>query len=353
MCVILSMHASIAAQQHRAHWPTLNRQPGRKLIRMLIPALCAWTEQAPYSNEPDHVLPPLACGFLRAIVAGPELELLSALVHSQKLAEVYMPELEEVKTRLNLSRPFEDLPTKNHYSHAQRDAGSVQVVHPTARVWVAECVRSENQHDNGSVRTIWHEHAADYNSRVQMSLSALPGVDWARYSSVTPGTAKGGWDLLSDDGLPYPTQQQNGNAPSAPSLSLLTDSSGFGGRYIAAASAEALSRHALLPAPEQRRQSTSHQVLQLAQRPLYPKFDATPARPIDYGFTRSNGAPSAAADQRLPDGQVRPLLSTLVSGPAVIAGLAGQVSMHIRILLSVAQLKVSLLPQHWSTWWAN
>ena len=39
-----------------------------------------------------------------------------------------MPELEEVKTRLNLSRPFEELPTKSHYSHAQRDAGSVQVV---------------------------------------------------------------------------------------------------------------------------------------------------------------------------------------------------------------------------------
>jgi hypothetical protein len=44
----------------------------------------------------------------------------------QKLAEVYMPELEQVKTRLNLSRPFEELPTRNHYSHAQRDAGSVQ-----------------------------------------------------------------------------------------------------------------------------------------------------------------------------------------------------------------------------------
>ena len=41
-----------------------------------------------------------------------------------------MPELEEVKTRLNFSRPFEELPTKNHYSHAQRDAGSVQVAHP-------------------------------------------------------------------------------------------------------------------------------------------------------------------------------------------------------------------------------
>ena len=38
-----------------------------------------------------------------------------------------MPELEEVKTRLNLSRPFEELPTRNHYSHAQRDVGSVQV----------------------------------------------------------------------------------------------------------------------------------------------------------------------------------------------------------------------------------
>jgi len=50
--------------------------------------------------------------------------------HSQKLAEVYMPELEEVKTRLNLSRPFEELPTKSHYSHAQRDAGSVQVCTP-------------------------------------------------------------------------------------------------------------------------------------------------------------------------------------------------------------------------------
>ena len=41
-----------------------------------------------------------------------------------------MPELEQVKTRLNLSRPFEELPTRNHYSHAQRDAGSVQ-----ARTW--------------------------------------------------------------------------------------------------------------------------------------------------------------------------------------------------------------------------
>ena len=143
-----------------------------------------------------------------------------------------------------------------------------------------------------------------------MSLSALPGVDWARYSSVTPGTANGGWDLLSGDGLPYATQQQNGSAPSAPSLSLLTDNGGFGGRYIPAASAEALSRHALLPAPEQRRQSTSHQVLQLAQRPLYPNFDATPARLIDYGFTRSDAVPSASAGQQMSAGQVRPMMTT-------------------------------------------
>ena len=132
-----------------------------------------------------------------------------------------------------------------------------------------------------------------------MSLSALPGVDWARYSSVTPATANGGWDLLSGDGLPYAPQQQNGNAPSAPSLSLLLDNGGSGGRYIPTASAAALSRHALLPAPEQRRQSTSHQVLQLAQRPLYPNFDATPARPIDYGFTRSDAVSAAQTDQVL------------------------------------------------------
>ena len=143
-----------------------------------------------------------------------------------------------------------------------------------------------------------------------MSLSALPGVDWARYSSTAPGTATGGWDLLSGDGLPSVARQQNGSAPSAPPLSLLTGSDGLGGRhYLPAASAEALSRHALLPAPEQRRQSTAHQVLQLAQRPLYPDFDATPARPIDFGFARSDASKADAIsappmDRQFPDMEV-------------------------------------------------
>ena len=131
-----------------------------------------------------------------------------------------------------------------------------------------------------------------------MSLSALPGVDWARYSTSASSAANGGaWDLLSGDGLPFPVVQQNsGGAPSAPLLSLLNGDGGAAGgrRYLPAASAEALSRHALLPAPEQRRQP-SQQALQLAQRPLYPDFDATPARPIDYGFTR--GGSSAAGEQ--------------------------------------------------------
>ena len=128
---------------------------------------------------------------------------------------------------------------------------------------------------------------------LQVSLSALPGVDWARYSSSAPSAATGGWDLLTGDGLPFPAQQNGGGGlPAAPPLSLLNNGGRSGGRrYLPAASAEALSRHALLPAPEQRRPP---QALQLAPRPLYPNFDATPARPIDYGFTRGTAAAGEA-----------------------------------------------------------
>ncbi len=137
---------------------------------------------------------------------------------------------------------------------------------------------------------------------LQVSLSALPGVDWARYSTSASSAANGGgWDLLSGDGLPFPVQQ-NGGTPSAPPLSLLNGNvgAGSGRQYLPAASAEALSRHALLPAPEQRRHSQPSQALQLAPRPLYPDFDATPARPIDYGFSRGGGSAAGEAPSAPP-----------------------------------------------------
>ena len=237
------------------------------------------------------------------------LESRSGAGRSQRLAQEYMPELEEVKTRLNLSRPFEDLPTKNHYSHAQRDASSVKV--RARQLCFANLVSTTHAWSDAELHTasVWNPNIAhlvpNLDHVVQMSLSALPGVDWARYSSATPGMANGGWDLLSGNGLPYPSQQVVSISPSAPPLSLLTSNGGLSSRYLPAASAEALSRHALLPAPEQRRQPAAHQVLQLAQRPLYPNFDATPARPIDYGFTRGDAAPSVpSADQQSSDIEV-------------------------------------------------
>lgn len=131
-----------------------------------------------------------------------------------------------------------------------------------------------------------------------MSLSALPGVDWARFTpTADSGAARyggggGGMDLLTGDGAPTGCYTQPGQRRQHQLQSLATYGSG-GGSGLPVASAEAMSRHSLLPMPEQR-QRQAHGLPQ-SQRPLYPEFDATPARRVQYGFSRSAGGASASA----------------------------------------------------------
>jgi hypothetical protein len=55
-----------------------------------------------------------------------------------------------------------------------------------------------------------------------------------------------------------------------------------------AASDEARQRHALLPAPPERRRPAPSLP---AQRPLYPEFDRSPVSPIDFGIQSSPPLP--------------------------------------------------------------
>ena len=144
-----------------------------------------------------------------------------------------------------------------------------------------------------------------------MSLSALPGLDWARLTP-TFGTPTGGssMDLLSGDGLPGPvygsypqSSQQQQEQQQQQMLSLMPyGGAQSGASGLPAASAEALSRHALLPMPEQRRRQIHS--MPHSQRPLYPSFDATPARAVDFGFSRngSDALPSAPPLDQLVGG---------------------------------------------------
>mmetsp|Transcript_2153 Transcript_2153/g.6413 ORF Transcript_2153/g.6413 Transcript_2153/m.6413 type:complete len:526 (+) Transcript_2153:164-1741(+) len=182
----------------------------------------------------------------------------------QRLIGGLMQELEATKLRLDL--PSHELPQHNQYLQPHRPVEAVQT-----------------------------------------SLTALPGLDWAQYSQQRSAPAWTGYTAQSLPGVTMSSPSSSGQMdllsspqggvqngteqnllPFDPRQLGRTSSSGGGG-LLPAASAEALQRHAVLPAISQRRRPQQPQPLQ--PRPLYPAFDSTPLAPINYQF--ENVTPSA------------------------------------------------------------
>lgn len=106
------------------------------------------------------------------------------------------------------------------------------------------------------------------------------------YSGSAPSASTNGLDLLT--GSASYSQYGQGTPPaSAPSYSRSSS------LKLPVASQAALSRHAIMPQQQARRQPASRP----SQQSLYPQFDKEPLAPVDYGM--SNGAEASAP--ALPD----------------------------------------------------
>ena len=105
-------------------------------------------------------------------------------------------------------------------------------------------------------------------------------------SSASPGATAGGLDLLT--GSASYSQYGQGTSPSFNGPSYTRSSS----LKLPVASQAALSRHAIMPQQQARRQPTARP----SQQSRYPQFDKQPLAPVDYGMGNAAAAePSAPA----------------------------------------------------------
>ena len=192
--------------------------------------------------------------------------------------------------RLNLS--VEDLPRFNRYRQPQRPVEAVQtnLTALPALNWAPICTAERSE--SGQVDDVVSSVASRIENSMLLLFPYRSSNNWRQ--NVTPlnlflwlvcRKATGAASTTGSDLLSTATYGHNGSGQrnllpiDLRQLSGVTTNSGD----RPAASAEALQRHAILPAADQRVRPTALQQPR-QPRPLYPSFDSAPLAPIQYGF---------------------------------------------------------------------
>lgn len=253
----------------------------------------------------------------------------------QLLLVSYLPELEQLKASLDIkgqsTETFFSPPPHAHGSNTMQlatsnlpeldwDQLSSTPAAPQAPAAIPTASQAAQPNDPFAYDPAATQQTSNH-SNDPFAASQSP----SSYSGSAPSASTGGLDLLTGSAA-YSQYGQGAPAASAPTY---TRSSSL---KLPVASQAALSRHAIMPQQQARRQPASRP----SQHSLYPQFDKEPLAPVDYGI--SNGAEASAP--ALPDQMA---LLHLQHGPNLMdAPAVSMPSPQLEMQLGPQQMQVCL-----------
>lgn len=214
----------------------------------------------------------------------------------QLLLVSYLPELEQLKASLDIkgqsTEAFFSPPPHAHGSNTMQlatsnlpeldwDQLSSTPAAPQAPAAVPTASQAAQPNDPFAYDPAATQHTNNHS--IDPFAASQPA---SSYSGSAPSASTGALDLLTGSAA----YSQYGQGAPAASASSYTRSSSL---KLPIASQAALSRHAIMPQQQARRQPASRP----SQHSLYPQFNKEPLAPVDYGM--SNGAEASAP--ALPD----------------------------------------------------